>query len=291
MSPHLAGSPGRHGRSPLRILRNLAAAVAYGFMTLSAAPAADASATAVSDVVLARAALAALDADSQLKDVNLLVSVVNRVAVIGGPVASAETGKRAAAIIRRVEGIADVKNHCFVQPGLDPLLLALASHSPSSPRRVAATELPGIVASPKTGVVEEVLPSPGENSFAAVAPAEKTVVARRPASPGESVLLPPVGASGTIPLGVAPIAPPAPSAILTSVPPAASAGRGADALGAAEMLRKSEQRFAGLTLTLREGTIVIAGKAVRAADTWDLAQELRRIPGVSRVAVGALEMR
>ena len=49
----------------------------------------------ISDVTLARAVLAAFDADPVLKDANILVSVVDRGAVIGGPVNSEEVKKRA----------------------------------------------------------------------------------------------------------------------------------------------------------------------------------------------------
>ena len=277
--------------SPIRSLALTALAGTFAFSAaFSAAPAADPAALrspAISDVVLARSALAALDADQVLRDVNLLVSVVDRVAVVGGPVAAADHGKRAESIVRRVPGIVDVKNRCFVQESTDPLLRAMSVRDPAT-SRVQAADLPGVVASPKTGVVEEFTPTLGENNLAVVEPAEKSVVARRPMNPGDSVLLPPVGLRPTptpggtvLPAGVASPAP-AP-AVLTAA--------SSNALAAAETARKADRRFAGLSVSFTNGTVVIAGTAARVSDAWDLAQELRRIPGVPRVALGAVEVK
>jgi hypothetical protein len=261
--------------------RYLAVGALFGFLAISA-PAADPSAApAVSDVVLARTALSAIDADPMVRDVNVLVSVVDRVAVVGGPVPSQEHGRRAESIIRRVPGIVEVKNRCFVQEPPDPLLRAMSARLPASPRRLLASELPGVAASPRTGLVEEYSPALGENRLAAVGPTERSVVARRPANPSDSVLLPPVGAAAERPPVVA-AAPTAP-ALLTSRP--------ADVLAAAEAVRKAEARFAGLRVAIANGTLVVAGTAGRAADAWDLAQELRRIPGIPRVAIGSIAVK
>jgi hypothetical protein len=294
MFPTLTGPHGRHGRSPLRTPRTLLAAAALGLLAL--APVAAAPPPGTSDVVLARAALAALDADGPLRDVNLVVSVVDRVAVIGGPVPSAEHGKRAEALVRGVHGIEDVKNRCFVQPGADPLVRAVADRLGPAPWR-AAPALPGVVPHPRTGVASAaVLVSP-EATVAAADPAgDHAVVVRRPANPvGGGVLLPPIGAS---PSGsVLPVVPPVvtpPTAVLTAgpsaPPPATLPGRTADVLTAAAAVRNADSRFAGLTAELHDGTLVIAGSAARAADAWEFAQALRRLPGVARVAVGAVSV-
>jgi hypothetical protein len=120
-------------------------AILAGLAGLGAAPSATAEAPGTSDVLLARAALAALDADAQLRDVNLVVSVVDRVAVIGGPVPTADAGKRAAWVVQRVPGIAEVKNRCFVQTGSDPLIRAVAERMGTT--RPLFPELPPILGS------------------------------------------------------------------------------------------------------------------------------------------------
>jgi outer membrane receptor for monomeric catechols len=67
--------------------------------------------------------------------------------------------------------------------------------------------------------------------------------------------------------------------------------RPADALTQADAVRKADARFAGLTVSLTNGTLVIAGRVTRATDAWDLAHELKKIPGVTRVALGSVEVK
>ena len=96
--------------------------------------------------MLARSALAALDAEAELRGVNLVVSVVDGVAVIGGPVPNAAISKRAERIVRAVEGMKDVRNTCFVSTGPDPLLKAVAVKAASElPPRPVMGELPGVL--------------------------------------------------------------------------------------------------------------------------------------------------
>ncbi|MFO0805960.1 MAG: BON domain-containing protein [Gemmataceae bacterium] len=269
MTHNLGSTP----RVPRSRFRSLALTALSGLAAFSAAPAAEPAPRAgVSDVVLARSALAAIDADPVLRDANLLVSVVDRVAVVGGPVRSSVQATRAAAVVRNVPGIADVKNRCFVQDTPDPLLQAMSARPATNP-----ANLPGVVASPRTGQVEELTPPPG-GIAAKVEPAGKPVVALRPSNPGDSVLLPPV--------------PDAPAAIRSPEKPGVlTAGRTAEALAAAEGLRKSDAKYAGLSIAYANGTFVIAGRAARIGDAWDLAQEIRRIPGVPRVAVGSVDVK
>jgi hypothetical protein len=264
---------------PIRSLRAFLLVALFAGLAFSAAPAADPATRppTITDIVLARSALAAIDADPKLGDANLLVSVVDRIAVVGGPVASNELVKRAETIVKGVPGIVEVKNRCFVQEGGDPLLRTMAAHLP--PRRLLASELPGVVASPKTGLVEEYRPAPGNRRSAAVEPTEKSVVALRPMNPGASVLLPPVGASRP------------PHIAAVSPAPALLASRPADALAECEAIRKTDGRFAGLNLRLTNGAVEISGTAARAADAWDLAQKIRVVPGVPRVIMGQVAVR
>lgn len=251
----------------------------------------------VSDMVLGRAVHTAIDADAQLRGVNLIVSVVNRVAVIGGPVPTDEVGKRAEAVVRGVPGIEDVKNRCFVQQRPDPLLRAVAERVNPGARRPGPTELPGIVPSPRTFVftppTAEALPPADNNVLAAVpvspAPTTETaVVVRKPApfTNGLDLLLgPPVApASATTtvhPTPPPPIATPPPTWLTGASP----ANRPPDIIAAAAGVRQSNPRFAGLTVEVRSGIVVVVGKAAHPADAWDFADQLRKLPGVTRVAV------
>lgn len=279
MIPHLLTQ-----RTPLCVLAALAALAGRG-----PAPAAAAESPGTSDVLLARSALAALDADPHLRDANLVVSVVDRVAVIGGPVTSADAGKRAAWVIQNVPGIAEVKNRCFVHAGPDPLLRAVADRVGT--RRPLVPELPPIVAGARP-TPTAALPPPAASEVVSPAPVEQRRVAFSPTlPPADSVLLPPVGVAAPPALP-----PPSRSAVPATTIPSAPVtgtptGRPADVLTAAGTVRGANPKFAALTVEMRDGTLVIAGAAARTADAWEFAQALRRLPGVSRVAVGAVDVR
>jgi hypothetical protein len=229
----------------------------------------------MSDVILARAVLAAVDADPQFKDVNLVVSVVNRVAVIGGPVASADVGKRAEAAVRKVTGVAEVKNHCYVEARPDPFLKAVAERVGAAPRPLLA-DLPPVVPPPRTGTPAAAVPP--ETALAAASPVETEVVAQKPATLAGG----PTGFLGspTAPATTSAMKPPA---VLTSLP-----AKGSDLRASVEAVRRADRRYAALAVEPKNGTLVIGGTAPRLADAWDLAQALRQLPGVSRVVVGTV---
>jgi hypothetical protein len=276
--------------------------VAIDSRTRAASPPAPAGHTAaatgrVPDASLSRSILQAYDADLVLRDANLVVSVVDGVAVVGGPVPTAEAARRAGELARAVRDVKEVRNKCFIQTGPDPLLTAVAGRLPPGPSRATTFGLPGVVSSPRPGATpDESAADSFDTSFATADPPAGTVVARRPVNPGDSVLLPPVGLGKIETSPVAPVVPPVVRpTMLTSVPPlpapATVPGRPADVQVAAEAVRKADRRYAGLTVEVQNGMLVIAGTAARNADAWDLAQELRRIPGIARVAVGAVEVR
>ena len=265
------------GRSPLRLLA--AAVVAAGTAglvshgrTAAADPTADIAEMA--DVHLARAALAVLDADPTLRDFNLVVSVVDRVAVVGGPVATVELKDRAAELVRRVPGMRAVRNGCFVQTSPEPLL-----RSNLSARRPLPV-LPPVVLPLRPGTTADAAPQPTGDLVAAAPPPgpltrEQSVVVRRPATPGENVLLPPVATQSA----TGPVVAPYPAGVLTGTRPTLT--------DTVEAVRRSDARFAGLRVELRDGgVVVITGTARQPADAWDLADLVRVVPGVARVAVG-----
>lgn len=269
------------------ILRNLAVVAGLSGV-ISASTAADSppshsAAPGISDVVLARAALAALDAEAELKGVNLVVSVVDGVAVIGGPVPSTAISRRAERIVRGVEGLKEVRNTCFVSTGPDPLLKAVAVKAGSSlPPRPVMGELPGVLTNQLPPPVSPFPP----NTIASAVELDSTVVVRKPPfSTGSTanILGAPVGPGG--PVGTAsPASPTLPTTTpgtLTSAPPGGL-------LKAASEMRKTEARFTNLSVELQGGVLMVGGSAPRASDAWDFAQKLRQLPGVSRVAIGAV---
>jgi hypothetical protein len=235
------------------------------------------------DVVLSRTVLTALDAEPDLRGVNLLVSVVDRVAVISGAVGNARQSLRAEQIVRGVPGITDVRNTCFVSVGPDPLLKAVADRVGSNlPPRPVMPQLPGVLTNTPQPVSPFPGPSPGGELVPALAPGE-VVVARRPPATGEGFLGAPVaGASGRGNVATeSPPTPPKPAVHLTGA-------RAAELLAAVREVKASEARFAHLMVEQRDGVLLIGGRAPLAADAWDLAQKLRSLPGANRVVVGVV---
>ncbi len=286
-------------RRPFAILRNLAVAAGLGGIASIASAAEPPAATtapvsnAISDVTLARSALAAIDAEPQLKGANLVVSVVDRVAVIGGPVSSAKQSQCAEQIVRAVSGISDVRNTCFVAIGPDPLLRSVANRMESPlPPRPMFLELPGVLTNQLTpaGPVNLGTPDPG---LVAANTAPSAVIVRKPAG-DTGVLGAPVSSvasaasPGTKSVSFAPpiVAPTAPGVLTGTLPPALA--KPGDVLTAAGDVRKTDARFAKLTVDLRDGALVIGGSAPLVSDAWDFAKKLQAIPGVTRVRVGAI---
>lgn len=229
---------------------------------------------ALSDVALARDALLALDADPILKNVNLIVSVVDRGAVIGGPVASDEIRKRAETVVRAVPGIASVKNTCFVDADADPLLRAAAVRLKNPPAPDARPVLPPLVLPPSAapGTLPP-FPPVAPTDLVALKPSNEVVV-QRPA------LGPPVGLLGA-PVGIAPTKAPAGGAVA----PGALAAH-ADLLVAVANVRKADARFARTTVEPKpNGALFVSGWVAEPAHALALAEKLRELPGVKLVVV------
>jgi hypothetical protein len=238
---------------------------------------------AISDVTIARAVLAAIDADPVLKDVNIIVSVVDRGAVIGGPVSSDEVKKRVEAIVRGVPGIESVKNVCFVQAEPDPLLRAVAARLKPGTKPTGSAALPGIALAPSVpdGFIPPVPAQPPSDLLASADDPNKVVVQKPtiPAGPAVGILGAPV-APGTSVVKVPPVPASTPGALT------ASAAKPADVQAVAAALRKNDTRFARLTVEVKsDGGLFVTGTSAKAADAWDFARELGRLPGVARVAV------
>ena len=248
---------------------------------------------AISDVALARAVLAAIDADPVLKDVNLIVSVVDRSAVIGGPVGTEEIKKRAETVVRAVNGVESVKNVCFVQADPDPLLRAVTERLKPGAKPTGVAALPGVALPPTApdGFLPPVPPQPPSDLLAG---APKPVETLRPTLPSVNVLGGPVAPTG--PGAIAKVSPlptvaptPAPAPLPTA--PAALTGSPApakptDVQTAAAAIRKADPRFARLAVEAKpDGGLFVTGWSAKPTDVWDFAAELRKVPGVARVAV------
>jgi hypothetical protein len=250
---------------------------------------------AVAEVTLARSVLAALDADPVLKDVNLIVSVVDRGAVVGGPVTSEDIKKRVEVVIRGVPGVESVKNVCFVQADPEPLMRAMAERLKPGTRPSPPPALPGVALAPAApdGFLPAVPPEPPATLLASEAP---NTVAARPALPPVSVLGAPVAPAGPGTVAkvspLPPLAPVAPQAPALPTAPGALTGatvtpaKAVDLQSAARAVARSDPRFARLTAELKpDGALFVSGWAVGVDTVRDFVTELRKLPGAGRVVV------
>jgi len=278
---------------PNGLLRMLAVAVSLGgFVEVASAdppiPTLPGSPAGVSNAVVTRSVFLAIDADPELRRLNLMISVVDGVAVIGGPVSSEAVAKRAEWVVRNVPEIKDVRNGCFVAAGPDLFLKAMAERLSSAPSsRPSMTELPGVL-TPQPSAWGNPAPAGFQNSnLVAAAQPRNTVVVRKPGDE-LGVLGAPVG-----PLGSGSVSAPGGGRNSSSIPSTApgrltampSQATVSDILTSAGNAKKIEARFAKLTVEMQDGILVISGSAPQASDAWDFADKLRQIPGVSRVVV------
>lgn len=201
-----------------------------------------------------------LAAHPRLAGLSVTVDVVNRVALVGGPVPSAETGPQIAALLNGVPGLETVKLSCWVAAACDPLLDRIGEK--------LRGETPAPPAPPREPLTRDANGLPPLLLLPHAAPAEP----RRDVS-GPPPAPPPVAtvtryASTPDWLGE-PIAPP------KSQLPALL-----------EQARAAETRFARLKAEAKDGVVSVSGRVRDHADTWDYVATVRRLPGVSRVAVG-----
>lgn len=224
-----------------------------------------------SDVVLAAKVSAAIAANPDLAGLSLTVDVVNRAAEVGGPVPDLGAIPKIETAAKTVAGLLSVRVTGWVTAGEDPLKAAVRKELAATPGLPSLVLVPRPESAPTTP--RSALPRAAEKPDAAV------TAQRIPAANG--FLLAPVG-----PTGADPQAPPA--ALYPTIPPPAvpvvpvgtlTSGGTAAGIDAA---RAADPRFARLTVDLRGGTAVIAGRSV---DAWDFAAAVRKVPGVERVVV------
>ena len=244
----------------------------------------------MTDVMLARAALAVLDADPATSRVNLIVSVSDRVALLGGPVPAADIAAQAERLVRGVPGVADVRNRCFVFAHRDPLLKAVADITRPADRR--PVELPGVLPGWKPTAVAAAWPAfppPADPS---------TRVSLKPTAPAATFLLDPAGPAGPSTAGDAvawsPVEPKANDVApghLTARPTAPPARSTADTLWDVAAVRDADPRFRELTVELRAGTLTVGGAAGRLTDAWQFARAAEGVTGVRRAVVGPVRVK
>ncbi len=240
------------------------------------APVAAAEPPRPADAELTRRVQTVLAADSVLKDRALVVSVVDGVAVVGGPVASQEESARVERLLRVVPDLADVKVSAWVPTIEDPLKKRIADrlNGAAVPNRLVSTD-----------------PKPA---------ARVTVRAYEPPAPAVALLADPLpktsaepkrsdAAYSPLPAPV-PAAPEGPPQYQTIPPPAVPVAPGQDVEAALDAVRRGEGRVARRTTGVKAGVVTVGGAAGDAADAWDFVAQVRKVPGVDRVVLARIDL-
>lgn len=232
----------------------------------------------VSDAELSRRVQTVLSSDSVLKGRSLVVSVVDGVAVVGGPVATTDESVRIGQLLKVVPDLTDVKVSAWVPAIEDTLKKKIADRlrEPESktPNRLVSND-----------------PRP---------PVRVTVQRYEPPVPALSLLNDPLpkvpppnparsdAAYSPLP-APAPAAPDGPPQYPTIPPPAVPVAPSQDVESAIDTVRKGESRFANLTVQLKAGTVTVGGSAAATDDAWEFIAKVRKVPGVDRVVMGRID--
>ena len=231
-----------------------------------------------SDAVLAINAKAALADDPVLKNLNLMLSVVDRVAVVGGPVPNEDAIKRIESILSNVERLSTYRVTCWVMPTkYDPLADRLEEELRGKPT-------PSVIRTPPRPLVLS-LPNPQEPRPDRRQTGNVTVNRVEPERSVSDFLLSPTLQNEaqaipkpnpiTIPATNVPTQPQEPSTLAQRI----------------TAIQRGDQRFAQFQVTLRPDFLLIGGFAERDADSWAFARALRQLPGVERIVVGHVQIR
>lgn len=233
------------------------------------------------DAELTQRVQTVLAADSVLKARSLIVSVVDGVAVVGGPVASADESARISQMLRVVPGLSDVKVSTWVPAIEDPLKKKIAD-------RLKGREEP-------TNVNRAVAADPRPNGKVVVqrfAPTLPTVPFLLDPIPQAAKPLAPRTDSAYSPIPAPPPpAPDGPPQYPTIPSPAVPVTPKQDVASAIEEVRKDQAKFSGLTVKVQAGTVTIDGRVTDPEDAWELAALVRKVPGVDRVVLGQIAPR
>lgn len=212
------------------------------------------------DWVLSNQARRALLKDEQIASLNVGVTVKDKVATIWGTLPSADVGKRAEEMLKKINGIASVVNECKIVPPANPVpqQVADAVKRLQENDSVASKPTPPPVATTGRQVVAK--PAPEMLPPRAVNEPHEARLPPLPSQPG-AVLLPPV---------------------LTS----AVRETGFDSV---EKVRDSEPRFKEVALDVKGGVVKINGRVSKMKDAWDLAEKLNQVNGVRQVILGNVQ--
>jgi osmotically-inducible protein OsmY len=192
----------------------------------------------------------ALQENPALALLNVGVSVQDNIATLWGPIPSADLARHAEQTVRRVPGVAAVRNELQVE--------------------VTSASIQNMFGPP-------IKLTPREPVLMAVAPFAGTLAKR----PFENKPAPPVPSTPPI---VISLRPPLPADLPVPVV-AATAQAPSDLETSVNDVRSAEARFRHVRAEIKDRIVHLRGTVPRGEDMYDLAQRVAKVPGVKRVVV------
>ena len=253
--------------------RFLTAALTFGLGIHSARGIEPPTAPRPGDGELTRRVQSALASDPNLKHRSLVVSVVDGVAVVGGPVASSEESTRVDRLVRAIPDLTDVKLSTWVPTIEDPIKKRITEQLRGDSVRPPVGESRPIA---RVTVQRYEPPIPTIAFLGDPLPTLLTQAEPKRSDAAYSPL--------PAPLPAPPVGPPQ---YPTIPPPAVPIAPAQDLDAALAALRKEDARFAGLTVQHRAGTVTVAG-STDPDITWEFISRVRKVPGVDKVLLGRM---
>jgi len=261
-----------------------------------------------SDELLAFQAKTVLAADPLLRAINLTVSVVDGVVLVGGAVPDEMIPRRIEDILRSLPGMKAVKVNCWVVANSDPYGRHVQLELDRSSAGLPTVLYPPLAlpTTPNSGFNYSKLMAWPTTPDSSANPAE--IVTQRPLQPTHAgLLLDPIATNGwkgkppgvgkQLPSTVATAASPYPTIPPQEVPlspmsePQSDRQLDADTITKIGQIRASDPRFGWLTIHLHGEDAVISGRAWKPQDAWDYAEALRKLPGIGRIVIGNVKQR
>lgn len=236
----------------------------------------------VTDAILQTRVEAAIAKEDDLAALNLMITVVGRVALVGGPIPSLDTVKDLERVIRGVQGLSDVKISCWVPLGTDPLTRKVGERLKASPLQ----NPPPPLALPSLGVIRSVpplrMPEPEKQTQPDRVTAQRAVPNLFP-----GWLLEPVTSRGR-----QEAAQDLHSGAYPRIPPPGLPTHRETTKQNSELeeyvasVKSRDQRFADLDVTVTKGVARIHGRVSQDADAWEFAAQLRNAPEIQQIILG-----
>lgn len=249
--------------------------------------------SALNDCRLTVLARQALLQDELLAALNLGVSVRDHVAVLWGPIPSADLARRAVERVGNVQGIARVMNQLTIEAPGNPLVEFLKT--PRPPRPAPPASVPGAEKRPRFGSLtgregpEEATPAQGPlwHPTSSQEPTPERAANPRIALQGIGMPTPsnPSDMIGFMPF----IAVPSSTDALTGAPlggadrPAQAPGH--ELLPALEQLREGNDGLRHIQFAIQENTVYLRGSVPSHELLFRLARSISLLPGVERVVL------